>query len=391
MRRRTRRGAAPVTPRVDSDAGNDSAPPAITLTPPPVVAGDAHPAFAVDAPIERRRNLLVKAATRLPLFGSYALYLEELYRADTIQKANTVKEVGKTTLGTRVATGVALGVICSGWVLGRPEVFALAMGLLAAAAQLEYFRMAIIQGAAPARKIALSTTCILMAFACKVPLRHELVFPLASTWMMVWLLLARRACSTIQDISTTLMGLVYTAYLPSWWVRLRCAPNWTVAKGAAPWFMPGLHHRGAQHVWWLCLTIACADIGAYFGGKRFGTHSLDKIGLGAAAKASPNKTTEGAVSGLLSAGLCSYVGAHALRWQRPYLGLLYGAGVATVALVGDLTASMLKRDGHVKDFGNVFPGHGGILDRLDGFIFVAPLAFCVLPRLAPPGSWVPFL
>jgi phosphatidate cytidylyltransferase len=71
--------------------------------------------------------------------------------------------------------------------------------------------------------------------------------------------------------------------------------------------------------------------------------------------------------------------------------LLYGAGVATVALVGDLTASMLKRDGHVKDFGNVFPGHGGILDRLDGFIFVAPLAFCVLPRLAPPGSWVPFL
>ena len=136
------------------------------------------------------------------------------------------------------------------------------------------------------------------------------------------------------------------------------------------------------------MSIACADIGAYFGGKRFGRHSLDKVGLGAAAKASPNKTTEGAVSGLVSAGLCSYIGAYALRWERPLLGFVYGAGVATIALVGDLTASMLKRDADVKDFGHLFPGHGGILDRLDSFFFVAPLAFCVLPRLAPAGAWV---
>ena len=67
---------------------------------------------------------------------------------------------------------------------------------------------------------------------------------------------------------------------------------------------------------------------------------------------------------------------------------VYGAGVATIALVGDLTASMLKRDADVKDFGHLFPGHGGILDRLDSFFFVAPLAFGVLPRLAPPGAWV---
>ena len=136
------------------------------------------------------------------------------------------------------------------------------------------------------------------------------------------------------------------------------------------------------------MSIACADIGAYFGGKKFGRHSLDKVGLGAAAKASPNKTTEGAVSGLVSAGLCSYIGAFALRWERPVLGFVYGAGVATIALVGDLTASMLKRDADVKDFGHLFPGHGGILDRLDSFFFVAPLAFGVLPRLAPAGAWV---
>ena len=123
-------------------------------------------------------------------------------------------------------------------------------------------------------------------------------------------------------------------------------------------------------------------------GKGSGGIRWTRSGSGAAAKASPNKTTEGAVSGLVSAGLCSYVGAFFLRWPRPWLGFVYGAGVATIALVGDLTASMLKRDADVKDFGHLFPGHGGILDRLDSFFFVAPLAFCVLPRLAPAGAWV---
>ena len=375
--------AAPVTPRINTNEDSDDAKPHYPLAPPPVLTDATHPAFAVDAPIQRRRPF------GIPLIGRYVSYLEELWRADTVVKAHDdVKEVGPTTLGTRVATGVALGFIFSAWVFSTPSLFAAGHALQAIAAGLEYFRVAIIQGAAPARKIACTTTCVLMAVACHFPTMHELVFPLATTWMMVWLLLARRACSTIQDISTTLMGLVYTAYLPSWWVRLRCAPNWNNVAGKTFWFAPQLTHRGAQHVWWTCLSIACADIGAYFGGKKFGRHSLDKVGLGAAAKASPNKTTEGAVSGLVSAGLCSYIGAFALRWERPLLGFVYGAGVATIALVGDLTASMLKRDADVKDFGHLFPGHGGILDRLDSFFFVAPLAFGVLPRLAPAGAWV---
>ena len=50
---------------------------------------------------------------------------------------------------------------------------------------------------------------------------------------------------------------------------------------------------------------------------------------------------------------------------------------------------MLKRDGEVKDFGHLFPGHGGVLDRLDGYFFVAPVALVLLPRLVAPGAWVP--
>ena len=195
-RSRSRRYAAPVTPRIDGTDGTDddaqrTSAPHYPLAPPPVIEeGGTHPAFAVDAPIQRRRPF------GIPLIGRYVSYLEELWRADTVVKAHdNVEEVGQTTLGTRVATGVALGFIFSAWVFSTPSLFAAGHALQAIAAGLEYFRVAIIQGAAPARKIACTTTCVLMAVACHAPSMHELVFPLATTWMMVWLLLARRAVS----------------------------------------------------------------------------------------------------------------------------------------------------------------------------------------------------
>ena len=77
------------------------------------------------------------------------------------------------------------------------------------------------------------------------------------------------------------------------------------------------------------------------------------------------------------------LGARLMRWRCwPLSGALYGTLISMVALVGDLTASMLKRDGGVKDFGNFLPGHGGLLDRLDGFIFAAPVAYMLLPLVA---------
>lgn len=124
---------------------------------------------------------------------------------------------------------------------------------------------------------------------------------------------------------------------------------------------------GAVAVWWTCLSVAAADIGAYFGGKTFGRRSLASIGLGAAGKASPNKTLEGALSGFLASMLVSTIGAAVMHWPLwAVTGPLYGLALSMVALVGDLTASMLKRDGNFKDYGDLLPGHGGLLDRLDG-------------------------
>jgi len=327
----------------------------------------------------------------------YASYLRELWVAESTfatqreltrkRRVAPKKATAKKDLASRVRTGLACGVVFSAWVFSSNALFALGMALQACVAQLEYFRMAIASGAAPARRIVLCSSAAMLCAACVAPTTHELVFPVAGTWIMLWLLLMRPNCSSINDISTTLMGLFYTAYLPSWWVRLRCSPVWsgppplaTDSTVLASLMAP--HASAAVATWWTCLGVAASDIGAYFGGKALGRHTLKAIGLGAAAEASPNKTIEGALSGFLASALVATLGAFAMRWPCPYLvGPAYGLLVSMVALVGDLTASMLKRDGAVKDFGSLLPGHGGLLDRLDGFIFVAPVAFILLPPL----------
>ncbi|MGN0171564.1 MAG: phosphatidate cytidylyltransferase [Acutalibacteraceae bacterium] len=128
---------------------------------------------------------------------------------------------------------------------------------------------------------------------------------------------------------------------------------------------------------WLC------DIGAYFTGTLFGKHKL-------CPKISPKKTVEGLVGGIVLSVLCSLLGAwiyevavlapagqHIVYWQVGLLALL----LAPLSVIGDLFCSIIKRQSHVKDFGNVFPGHGGVMDRFDSLLFVAPILFIVCTRL----------
>jgi phosphatidate cytidylyltransferase len=118
----------------------------------------------------------------------------------------------------------------------------------------------------------------------------------------------------------------------------------------------------------------CADTFAYFGGTLFGKHKL-------CPTISPKKTVEGAIFAL--------IGGTAFGYSMFYLQNLWGASVKMPILVllglgcglfsqfGDLFASLLKRWAGVKDFSSVFPGHGGIIDRLDSIMFSTPLVLCV--------------
>lgn len=118
------------------------------------------------------------------------------------------------------------------------------------------------------------------------------------------------------------------------------------------------------------------DTAAYFVGSRIGGHKL-------CPNISPKKTVSGAIGGLLGSILCATVAGWIFSLCAPDLALppfwanmLVGLFGGLAGQVGDLFASMVKRHCQVKDFGNLFPGHGGMLDRLDSISFVAIIVYC---------------
>lgn len=119
----------------------------------------------------------------------------------------------------------------------------------------------------------------------------------------------------------------------------------------------------------LVIVVATADIGAYFAGKRFGSHKL-------ATLVSPAKTWEGFWGGVTACALLAVILWSQLPESAAHIGLASVVAVTIItglaSVIGDLTVSMVKRHSGVKDSGSLLPGHGGILDRLDSLCAAAP-------------------
>jgi phosphatidate cytidylyltransferase len=132
---------------------------------------------------------------------------------------------------------------------------------------------------------------------------------------------------------------------------------------------------GAWRIVAFIVTTIASDIGGYAAGVLFGKHPM-------APRISPKKTWEGfagsAIGCLLAGWLTVTYGLDGPVWA----GLLLGATVVVVASLGDLAESQIKRDLGIKDMGTLLPGHGGIMDRLDSLLPVAPVAWLILEYLA---------
>ncbi len=158
-------------------------------------------------------------------------------------------------------------------------------------------------------------------------------------------------------------------------IALRCLVS---LRGLSP-------EHGMYYVLVAVFAAWAADVGAYFAGTFLGKHKL-------CPEISPKKTVEGAVGGLvvnmaviLLSGLIVAQGIYRGTVEAHYLSLLLiGFFGSPISILGDLSFSLVKRSCHIKDFGQVIPGHGGILDRFDSVIFTAPFVYLV-------ASWLPLL
>ena len=121
----------------------------------------------------------------------------------------------------------------------------------------------------------------------------------------------------------------------------------------------------------ILLTVAVADIGAFLVGRRWGAHKM-------APRISPKKSWEGFLGGMVLCVLFSLLyGINFLPQKTPLFLALLALVLGTVATIGDLFESAIKRGAGVKDSGSRIPGHGGLLDRMDGLLFALPTYYCL--------------
>ena len=126
---------------------------------------------------------------------------------------------------------------------------------------------------------------------------------------------------------------------------------------------------GVAWIFFLLFTVFAGDVGAFYAGKFFGRHKLSPA-------ISPGKTIEGSMGGMAFSMFVGYVFTCLFlpHLVTPLIFLLFIV-INISAQTGDLFESELKRAGHIKDSGNILPGHGGMLDRIDALLFAAPVAY----------------
>ncbi len=170
--------------------------------------------------------------------------------------------------------------------------------------------------------------------------------------------LPRGADGYLRDVTASVFTLAYLPLLASFVALM-------LARG-----------DGDRRVLLFVLLTVCSDVGGYFAGILFGRHPMAPV-------ISPKKTWEGLAG---SAAFCLAAGAIALPLLlhgRVWQGLILGVAAVAAATLGDLVESMIKRDLKIKDMGSILPGHGGILERLDSLLIMAPVVWLLLTWFVP--------
>lgn len=242
--------------------------------------------------------------------------------------------------------------------IGTAPMFNLIIFVIVLIGADEYIRMALTSFVSPVDRYLLDAViAIPAAAACLLPAQHVLLpaFVFSFAISIGYFLYRYRLLEDCYSImSRIVMGIFYVGVLGAHLILLRALPD------------------GASWILIATAITASSDSGAYFVGKRFGSKKL-------CPNISPNKTVEGAVGGLVCAVIISIVFALIFLPSCNY-GRLIGVTVVLTCfgIAGDLTESIIKRGTGTKDSGSCLAGHGGILDRVDSLLFVAPVLYYFL-------------
>lgn len=165
-----------------------------------------------------------------------------------------------------------------------------------------------------------------------------------------------------EEITVAFFGLFYVPVMLSYLYLVRVMPD------------------GAYLVWLVFFSSWGCDTSAYCVGMLFGKHKMTPV-------LSPKKTIEGGIGGIAGAALLGFIyasifGKHMQEVGNPQIACALACAIAgMISQIGDLAASAIKRNHNIKDYGNLIPGHGGILDRFDSMLFTAPAIYFALTFL----------
>ena len=256
---------------------------------------------------------------------------------------------------TRIIAAVILLPLLLLVVLVLPKIFtAVLFGLMAAIAARE-----LLNGTGLVKHPRLAAYAMVMAFFVPVWSSMQIVYSLVLLGALVFFavlfgeLLYSKATLKFEEIAMTVVAGMLIPFLFGATIRLH-----SCTYGRVLILLP-------------FVISFLSDTGAYFAGRAFGKHKLAPV-------ISPNKTIEGLFGGMLGAivGVIIYCVVLQKTWNleiRYLYVAVYGVLGSLAAVFGDLSFSAVKRQTGIKDYGNLIPGHGGILDRFDSMIVVAPL------------------
>ena len=246
--------------------------------------------------------------------------------------------------------------------LGNKILVDIALAIIAMIAMNEYFN-AVSKVANPVKWIGY-VSCLSIGIVHIVPPEMlNMVVTLAVPTILLILfaqVIATEMKTTFKDIAYTFIGIFYVVFFIMFLA-----------------FIDGMEN-GKILIWYALFAAWGTDVFAYFVGKHFGKHKFSKV--------SPKKSIEGCIGGTVSAVIIMLIYTYVANnyWAMNYSYVfIAGAGVvlSLIGQIGDFAASSIKRFVDIKDYSNLIPGHGGMLDRIDSLIFLAPFAYALFTLL----------